>query len=277
MGAGVAAALVFGVGVGAQWLKGKAQTFVGEEQKIEALKERANKVPFTRPADGAVTEDRLLEFLEVRKRVFSVYEKHRADFEALKNKKDADFSDIKAAFGVLGEARLAVAQAMADVGMGEEEYRFMVQAVYQSAWAAAVEKSSGKPPSEAMGEMMRQAQEAMKKGVEAARNEGVPGVKDIPDDAVQGARRPDVEGGRGHEVARRAPGQRGALQKARGRDPEVRHARPRVHRPVAFNTPRIRSAARAAPERSGTGGNGAARTLARAPARRPSRTSSFVT
>ena len=187
VGAGVAAALVFGVGVGAQWLKGKAQTFVGEEQKIEALKERANKVPFTRPADGAVTEDRLLEFLEVRKRVFSVYEKHRADFEALKNKKDADFSDIKAAFGVLGEARLAVAQAMADVGMGEEEYRFMVQAVYQSAWAAAVEKSSGKPPSEAMGEMMRQAQEAMKKGVEAARKEGVPGVKDIPDDAVQGA------------------------------------------------------------------------------------------
>ena len=185
--AGVAAVLVFGMGAGAYWLKGKAQTFLGEEQKIEALKKEANKVPFTRPADGAVKEDRLLKFLDVRKRVFYVYEKHRAEFEAMKNKKDADFTDIKTAFGVLGEARLAVAQAMADVGMGEEEYQFMVQAVYQSAWAAEIEKSSGKPPSEAMAEMMRQAQETMKKGVDAARKEGVPGVKDIPDDAVETA------------------------------------------------------------------------------------------
>ena len=185
--AGVAVVLVFGVGVGAHWLKGKAQTFVGEEQKIEALKAQANRLPFTRPPDGVVSEDRLQKFLDVRKRVFSVYEKHRAEFEAMKNKKDADLSDIRAAFGVLGEARLAVAQAMADVGMGEEEYQFMVQAVYQSAWAAEIERSSGKPPSEAMAEMMKQAQEAMKKGVDAARNEGVPGAKDIPDDAVDGA------------------------------------------------------------------------------------------
>jgi len=185
--AGGAAVLVFGLGVGAHWLKGKAQGFVGQEQKIEALKEQANRVPFTRPADGTVTEDRLLKFLDVRKRVYSVYEKHRPEFEAMKNKKDADLSDLQAAFGVLGEARLAVAQAIADVGMSEAEYQFMVQAVYQSAWAAEIEKSSGKPPSEAMGEMMRQAQEAMKKGVEAARKEGVPGVKDIPDDAVETA------------------------------------------------------------------------------------------
>jgi len=185
--AGALAVLVFGVGVGAHWLKGKAESFVGQEQKIEALQKKANAVPFTRPGDGAVAEDRLLKFLEVRKRVFSVYEKHRAEFEAMKDKKDADLGDIGAAFGVLGEARLALAQAMADVGMGEEEYHFMVQAVYQSAWASAVEKETGKPPSEATGDMMKQAQEAMKKGVEAARKEGVPGVKDIPDDAVHTA------------------------------------------------------------------------------------------
>ena len=185
--AGAAAVLVFGIGASAHWLKGKAQTFVGQEQKIESLKAQANKTPFTRPADGVVAEDRLLKFLEVRKRVFSVYEKHRPEFEAMKDKKDADLADIQAAFGVLGEVRLAVAQAMADVGMGEEEYQFLVQAVYQSAWASEIEKSSGKPPSEAMGEMMKQAQEAMKKGVDAARKEGVPGVKDIPDDAVETA------------------------------------------------------------------------------------------
>ena len=185
--AGGAAVLVFGVGASAYWLKDKAQGFVGHQQKIEALKAQANRVPFTRPPDGTVTEDRLLKFLDVRRRVFSVYEKHRPEFEAMKNKRDADLSDIQAAFGVLGEAQMAVAQAMADVGMSEGEYQFMVQAVYQSAWAAEIEKSSGKKPSEAMTEAMRQAQEAMKKGVDAARQQGVPVMKDIPDDAVQTA------------------------------------------------------------------------------------------
>jgi hypothetical protein len=184
--AGGAAVLVFGVGASAYWLKDKAQGFVGHEQKIEALKVQANRVPLTRPpTDG--DRGSPLEVPRRAPRVFSVYEKHRPEFEAMKNKRDADLSDIQAAFGVLGEARLAVAQAMADVGMSEGEYQFMVQAVYQSAWAAEIEKSSGKKPSEAMSEAMRQAQDAMKKGVDAARQQGVPVMKDIPDDAVQTA------------------------------------------------------------------------------------------
>ena len=35
-----------------------------------------------------------------------------------------------------------------------------------------------------MGDLMKQAEEAPQKGVEAARKEGVPGVKDVPDSAV---------------------------------------------------------------------------------------------
>jgi hypothetical protein len=186
--AGVAAVLVFGVGVGAHWLKGKAQSFVSQEEAIDALKAKANAVPFETPADGVIREDRLLKFLEVRKRVYSVYERHRAEFEGLKDKKDADFSDLKNALTVFGEVRLALAQAQADLGMSEAEYAFLVQAVYHSAMASTFEKDSGKPASEAMGEVMKQAQEALEKGMEAARKEGVPGLEDVPEDTVTSAK-----------------------------------------------------------------------------------------
>lgn len=185
--AGVAVVVVFGIGAGAHWLKGKVESAAGQEQRIEDLKRKADAVPFDRPPDGVIAEARLLKFLEVRKRVFSVYEKHRAQFEGLKDKKDADLGDLQAAFSFLGEVRLALAQAMADVGMSEEEYQFLVQAVYQSAWAASVEKDSGKPPSEAMGEAMKKMGEAMEQGLEAARKEGVPGAGEVSDDAVRKA------------------------------------------------------------------------------------------
>jgi hypothetical protein len=184
---GVAAVLVFGIGAGAHWLKGKAETFVNAEERTLDLKRKANRTPFTRPADGVITEARLVKFLDVRKRVFSVYERHQAQLEAMKDKKEGDFDDLQAVFSVFGDVRLALAQAMADVGMGEEEYQFMVQAVYHSAWASAIEKDTGKPASEAMGELMKKAGEAMERGVEAARDEGVPGVRDVPDSAVSDA------------------------------------------------------------------------------------------
>lgn len=185
--AGAAAVLVFGIGAGAHWLKGKTQAFVSQEETIDALKRKANATPFTAPEDGVVREDQLLKFLEVRKRVYSAYERHRSEFERMKDKNDADFTDLKNAFGVLGEVRLALAQAQADLGMSEGEYAFLVQAVYHSAMASTFEKDAGKPASEAMGELMKQAQDAMKKGVEAARKEGVPGVKDLPADTVSSA------------------------------------------------------------------------------------------
>jgi len=184
---GIGAMLAVGIGVGGQWLKGKAEALVGHEQKIEALKKRANAHAFTQPTDGVVTEDRLLAFLDVRRRVFTVYEKHRPEFEALSNKKEPALSDITAAVSVLGEVRLALAQAMADVGMSEGEYQFMVQSVYQSAWASAVQKDSGKPASQAVEEAARQLGEAMEKGMQTARKEGVPGTADVTEESIREA------------------------------------------------------------------------------------------
>jgi len=41
--------------------------------------------------------------------------------------------------------RMAQAQALADVGMSEDEYRFMVQQVYKTLWASEVAKVSPGP------------------------------------------------------------------------------------------------------------------------------------
>jgi hypothetical protein len=127
------AAVVFG---GLWWAKGKAEQFTGREAQIEELKKRANAVPFTEPADGVVREDRLVKFLDVRRRVFGVYAKHQGELEAMNKKKQADLSDVTNGLSVLGEVRLAQAQALADVGMSEGEYHFLIQQVYKSLWAS---------------------------------------------------------------------------------------------------------------------------------------------
>ena len=121
---------------GAYWLKGKMEEFTGNENRIEELQKKANATAFDRPADGVIREDRLVKFLDIRKRVFGVYEKHRAALEAMGQKKQGDFGDVTKGFSVINEIRMAQAQALADVGMSEDEYRFMVEQVYKTAWAA---------------------------------------------------------------------------------------------------------------------------------------------
>ena len=161
------AAAVFG---GAYWLKGKTEEFTGNENKIEELQKQANATPFDRPADNVIREDRFVKFLDVRKRVFGTYEKHRASLEAMNQKKEKDFGDVTAGFSVLNEIRLAQAQALADVGMSEDEYLFMVEQVYKTAWASSVVDSTGKQPSAAMSDAFAKAQEAMRQAqVEAGR------------------------------------------------------------------------------------------------------------
>jgi len=66
------------------------------QEQIEALQKRANASPLDPPADGAFAEDRLLKFLEVRKRIFAVYEKHRATFEAMSKREPQGLEGLKA-------------------------------------------------------------------------------------------------------------------------------------------------------------------------------------
>ncbi|MGE0454394.1 MAG: hypothetical protein AB7O37_23070 [Vicinamibacteria bacterium] len=171
--AGVAATALF-VG-GAWWLKGKVEQVTGNEQRIEEAKKRAAAAaPFTRPEDGLVREDRLLKFLQIRQRMYGEYEKHSGEIEALAKKEQGDFSDAIRAFGWINELRATAAQAQADVGMGDEEYRFLVEQVYKSAWASEVEKQTGKSVSEAAAAGAEQSVEALKQ-MEAQ-------LKDLPPD-----------------------------------------------------------------------------------------------
>ena len=128
---------VVALGGVAWWVKGKAQEFTGEQNRIEELRRKANANAFTRPADGAVSEDRLQKFLEVRKRVYTVYEKHREELDEMSKKKQGDFGDVRRGFNLINELRLAQAQALADAGMSEDEYRFLVEQIYKSAAGGA--------------------------------------------------------------------------------------------------------------------------------------------
>ena len=133
---------IVAVGGLAWWAKGKAEEFTSEQKRIDDLHRKANANRFTAPADGVVSEDRLQKFLEVRRRVYAVYETHKDELDAISKKKQGDFGDVRKGFALINELRLAQAQALADLGMSEDEYRFLVEQIYKSMWASAGAKSA---------------------------------------------------------------------------------------------------------------------------------------
>jgi hypothetical protein len=161
-----AAVAVVGVGY---WAKGKVEEVAGDSEKIDKLKAQANANRFTPPADAVIPEDRLVTFLAVRKQVFASYQKHEAALEAMKNKKEADFSDVRTGLTVFNELRLASAQALADHHMSEAEYQFMVENVYQSMWASEMAKARPSPGSSPTPEMPDFATNVPKQNIELFR------------------------------------------------------------------------------------------------------------
>jgi hypothetical protein len=194
IGCGVAVILgiiVVAVGIGgaAFWAKGKVEEVAGNENRIEELQKEANAAPFDRPADGVIREDRLLKFLDIRKRVFDVYEKHRGTLEAMGQKKQGDWGDVSTGFSVINEIRVAQAQALADVGMSEDEYRFMVEQVYKTAWAAEVAKATGgKSVSDAAADAYAEAARAMEQARAGAKQgtAGTPQSRDADESMAKG-------------------------------------------------------------------------------------------
>jgi hypothetical protein len=146
---------VVGLGVGAMWLKGKVEksgsNLSALAHDIDQHRRRANANRFAPPADGVIDESRLRKFLEVRKQVYAVYEQHKPEFEAVdartKGKAEpglGDIVDMGVAMGrLVADIQLAQYKGLAEVGMNEEEYRYLQTAVYKTAWGVQVE-----PPSE---------------------------------------------------------------------------------------------------------------------------------
>jgi hypothetical protein len=162
--------VVVALGGAAWWAKGKVEQVTGEQERIEELQKKANRNEFQKPGSGVIAEDRLLTFLEVRKRVYGVYQKYQRELEARGRKEQADFGDVTRALGMVNEIRLAQAQAQADLGMSEDEYRWLVEQVYKTMWAAEVAKATGgKSVSEAAAEAYDRAAQEMARAAETAR------------------------------------------------------------------------------------------------------------
>jgi len=202
---GAAAALGV-IGAGTWWISSKVSDVAGgfesiskRADEIDAWTKKANANPYDRRADGVIAEARLLKFLETRKRVYSVYGRYEAELRALQRTAETPAdklspSDLLSAGGRLAEVfsaiRLAQMNALADVGMSEEEYRDIQLAVYKSAWASETERHSGKLPAEAVSQDVaaaaKQVHEAVRSGIEAAQKEKVPGAEQIsPEDVKQ--------------------------------------------------------------------------------------------
>ncbi len=123
------------VGLG-YWAKGKMEEVTGGGPAVEEARKAANAVPFVRPPDHVVAEDRLVRFIEIRASVFSVYERYRGEIESrmarVKEGKPVDFSDISTGLTLMGEIRRAETLALGRHGMSEREYEFITAEVYKS-------------------------------------------------------------------------------------------------------------------------------------------------
>lgn len=198
IGAGVVVALV----AGAFWVKGKAETYVGnvaaKADEIARYTTQANRNPFTAPADGVLQEAQLLKFLNVRKQIYSVYEQHKPEFESLaertKHKKDLNFSETVEAGSLMArlgtDVRLIQMKALAGEGMSEDEYRYVQVAVYKSAWAGEFEKEAGSQPSEYIEKAVTAEKDSMrgaKGALEEAQRAGASSVPTLTDDQVKDA------------------------------------------------------------------------------------------
>lgn len=147
------------------WGKAKVEGLAETERQIEELQRQANANAFTRPADGRLSEERLLEFLAVRRDVWQVYEKYKPQIEARKGDRQPSISDLSLLAQITGEIRLARARAQVREGMGDEEYGFHVEQIYKSAWTSELQKGTGEsgPVSETVGKGLEETEAGLRK------------------------------------------------------------------------------------------------------------------
>jgi hypothetical protein len=162
------AAVIGVVGLG-YWAKQKVTAFgekaAGDQKQVNTYLEQARAHPFTQPTDGVITEAELVRFLDVRKRVFAVYQKYGQQLEELDKKKAqggvAALQAVSTLMGAFGEIRMTQAQALAEVGMNPQEYAYLVGNVYRTYYASLVaQQSGGRQMSQVMGDLSKQIADA---------------------------------------------------------------------------------------------------------------------
>jgi hypothetical protein len=192
-----ATVVVAGLGVGLHWLRDKAydvtdglEAITARTREIDAWEREANAHPYVRRTDGVILESRLRAFLDVRRRVHSVYEGYEDDLLELREqvggerapRTSADLLAVGArAAEMFGDLRLAQVRALAEVGMSEAEYYAIRTAVYLAAGASVTQSETGRLPAEALPEAALRAQEALRATVERAQQTGLPGAGEVTD------------------------------------------------------------------------------------------------
>lgn len=111
-------------------------------QETQRYRTEANKNAFTRPEDQRIEEERLLQFLAVRRDVYGVYEQHRDMLEPSK-KPEAGFAMVGRMSRAITQIQLARARAQARESMSDAEYTFFLEQVYRSLWADQVAQATG--------------------------------------------------------------------------------------------------------------------------------------
>lgn len=124
-------------------VRGEAQEIRAEEDRVEALRTQANRNAFSPPPGHRIDEGRLLKLLDVRREIFAVYEKHRRRLEEASKDPEPGIADLEDAMGLIQELRLVQAKALADAGMSEAEYGYLVDQVYKTAWAVDAAPAAG--------------------------------------------------------------------------------------------------------------------------------------
>lgn len=147
------------------WGKAQVAGLAETEKQIEELQRQANANAFTRPADGRLSEERLLKFLAVRRDIWGVYEKYKPQIEARKGDRQPTISDLGLMAQATGEIRLARARAQAREGLSDEEYGFHVEQVYKTAWASELQKGTGEsgPVSETVGKGLEETEAGLRR------------------------------------------------------------------------------------------------------------------
>jgi hypothetical protein len=146
--------------------KRKLGEFAEPMERLSKYERKANANPFTAPADGSMQEDRLKIFLDIRHKVYDYVLAHKAEFDALAKKKEADFSSVAKGLGIFGEAHMVRAKAQAEFGMSDSEYVYMVTTVTRSLVAANFARQNqghqmGEMASERSAEALRQQEKQL--------------------------------------------------------------------------------------------------------------------
>ena len=182
LGCGLAALLAAGaavVAVGglAWWGMGKAkqaakgmEKMAAEQETAEKDLQKANANPFTAPEDGVVQEDRLVKFLNVRKRIHDeVYVQHQDMIEAQAKKEKADLTALAQLPLIIAELHAAKARGLADQGMSEAEFNWLLRTVYGNLMLDGIAKSGdGTSVAAADRASIRAAAEAAEQAAQAA-------------------------------------------------------------------------------------------------------------